>query len=122
MHAVPYAIEEHRSLTEEEVGLLQFLLQREAPERLSEIKSLRVIARCGCGRCPTILFGKNEKNTPSLGKFNEMANYIGKTSNGVVVGVALLEREGELSELEAWSPVGDDIYQSPSIASLESAN
>jgi len=54
-----------------------------------------------------------------LNEFKEVANYIGINAVGLVVGVALLERQGELSELEAWSPAGDDIDQWPRIESLK---
>ena len=56
-----------------------------------------------------------------LQPFSEIANYVGRDKGGVLVGVALLERNGKLSELEAWSPSGADIRAWPVLSSLERA-
>jgi hypothetical protein len=117
MADTPYAIPHQRPLSMEERDLLGFLLEREAPVRLSEIDALHVVARCGCGRCPTVMFDSTS-STP----FTEIANYIGRDNQGTLVGVALLERNGKLSELEAWSPTGIDVHIWPELSTLERAN
>lgn len=114
MTNMPYSIPHERALTEEEKQLIAFLLEREAPHRVGELDTLRVVARCGCGRCPTILFEAD--TTPA---FIELANYIGQDGQGTPVGVALLERGGRLAELEAWSPAGVDITAWPDRLSLQ---
>lgn len=114
MADTPYSIPLQRPLSSEELQLVSFLLEREAPSRLAEVGSLGVVARCGCGKCPTVMFGA-DTSLP----FSELANYVGRDSRGVLVGVALLERNGKLSELEAWSPSGVDIRAWPELSSLE---
>ena len=61
---MPYCIPHRRALSEEEHLLLTFLLEREAPGRVAEVASLKVIARGGCGKCPTVLFGPTEDAEP----------------------------------------------------------
>lgn len=116
MADTPYSIPHQRPLAPEELQLVSFLLEREASLRFSEIDSLRVEARCGCGKCPTVMFGADTSQP-----FSEIANYVGRDKGGALVGVALLERNGKLSELEAWSPSGADIRAWPVLSSLERA-
>jgi hypothetical protein len=116
----PYSIPDRRALTGEEQSLLRFLLERQAPHRLGELETLKIVARCGCGKCPTVLFGYTPDAEPLTGSpFTELASYRGKNKDGVTVGVVLIEREGKLAELEAWSPHGPDIKSWPSVATLE---
>jgi len=115
-----YSVPDRRALTGEERSLLQFLLERQAPHHLPELGTLKVVARCGCGKCPTVLFGAAQDAEPLTGSpFTELASYRGKNKDGVTVGVVLIEREGRLAELEAWSPHGPDITSWPAVAALE---
>jgi hypothetical protein len=114
MNQPPYAIPHQRPLTPEEKQLIAYLLEREAPSRLGEIDALSVVARCGCGKCPTIMF---IEDTSPL--FTEMAHYLGQDGEGTPVGVVLLERHGRLAELEAWSPAGVDITALPELSTLK---
>jgi hypothetical protein len=117
---MPYCIPHRRALSEEERSLLQFLLEREAPARVAEVASLKVIARCGCGTCPTVLFGPTADAEPLTGgPFTELATYRGRNADGVSVGVTLIERGGRLAELEAWSPEGPDVLSWPPLTALE---
>jgi hypothetical protein len=116
----PYSIPDRRELTVEERSLLRFLVERQAPNRLAELESLKVVARCGCGKCPTVLFGRKLDAEPLTGSpFVEVASYRGKNKEGATVGVVLIEREGKLAELEAWSPHGPDVTSWPAVATLE---
>jgi len=116
----PYSIPHRRELTGEERSLLRFLLERQAPHRLIALESLKVVARCGCGKCPTVLFAPELDAEPLTGSpFVEVASYRGKNNDGVTVGVVLIEREGRLAELEAWSPQGPDVASWPSVGTLE---
>jgi hypothetical protein len=117
---MPYCIPHRRELSDEERLLLRFLLEREAPARLPEMSQLKVVARCGCGACPTILLGSTLEAAPATGSpFEQVASYRGKNKEGVEVAVALIARNGALAELEAWAPYGDDIRSWPSIDDLE---
>lgn len=121
--AQSYSLSLRRELTDEERGLLHFILEREAPDRMQEVANLKVIARCGCGNCPTVIFGLSLDAEPRPARpFTEFASYMGRNADGVLVAVSLIEREGHVSELEAWSPEGDDITAWPPLSSLERMN
>jgi hypothetical protein len=118
--AQPYSLPLHRELSAEERALLLHILEREAPARVAEVARLKVVARCGCGNCPTVIFGSSLDAEPLPARpFVEIANYLGRNRDGVLVGVALLEREGQVSELEAWSPEGGDVTAWPAVSELE---
>jgi hypothetical protein len=115
----PYSLPLKRDLSSEERALVEFIVEREAPTRVADIASLKVIGRCGCGECPTVIFGDSLAAEPLPARpFIEIANYFGKNRDGVLVGVALLERGGRMSELEAWSPEGADITSWPAPSAL----
>jgi hypothetical protein len=116
----PYSIPLRRELSAEERALLVHILDREAPDRIPEIAMLKVVARCGCGKCPTVIFGESMDAEPRAAMpLVEVANYMGLNAEGLLVGVALLEREGFLSELEAWSPKGGEVVSWPEPGELE---
>jgi hypothetical protein len=115
----PYSVPERRSLNSEERQILAFLIQEVAPDRLGEVAELKVVARCGCGKCPTVLFGRSLDDPPLTGTHRQIASYRGVNTDGVDVGVVLLERKGVLSELEAWSPTGDEIRSWPPVDALQ---
>jgi len=117
----PYCIVIRRELSVEEKALLSYLLKREAPDRLADLVNLKVVARCGCGKCPTVLFGTSLSSEPitSRSPSKEIASYRGRNAEGVEVGVVLSERKGQLAELEAWAPVGGDILSWPPASALE---
>lgn len=83
--------------------MLRFLLEREAPDRLSQIESLKVIAKCGCGDCPTVLFGSSFDADPATQDNYILADYSGKTAVGGLVGVMLWANDHTLTELEGYS-------------------
>src|SRR5258708_10981368 len=117
---IPYSIPHRRALSAEERSLLRFLLEREAPARVAEAASLKVVARCGCGKCPTVLFGPTSDAEPLTGNpVTEVSSYRGRNAQGVEVGVTLIERSGRLAELEAWSPEGPDVLSWPPLLALE---
>src|SRR6266704_4999217 len=61
---MPYSIPHRRELSAEERSLLHFLLTNEAPDRLAELDDLKIVARCGCGECPTVVFGSSLNSEP----------------------------------------------------------
>jgi hypothetical protein len=114
-----------RLLSKEERALIEWLIangNRDAHRYASQIANLRVVGRCTCG-CPTIDLAVGDraqrKNGPSL----ILADFDGKTPEGIDVGVILHGRDGEISELEIY-PFADvnGPFSLPTIASLRFAN
>lgn len=110
----PYSIPESRSLTAEEREIVRYLLVQSAPGRVGELDRLKVVERCGCGRCPTILFVRHADADESRGRI--VADFVGGENS--TVGVILWERAGLLAELEAWSLDGTDVSSWPAVSSL----
>jgi hypothetical protein len=115
---IPYSKPYRRPLSDLEKRLLAHILAAEHPERLAEINALHVVARCGCGQCPTVLFGQGPDADPVQGPEIEISSYRGRNIDGIDVAVTLLERDGKLAELEAWAPVGGDIRSWPPVSAL----
>jgi hypothetical protein len=113
---------ERRLLTEEERKLLEWLLANGSPEAkpyISQIANVNVVGKCTCG-CPTIdlALGNREqrKTAPSI----ILADFTGKTPEGIEVGVIVHAREGEISELEVYAiPDWKGPFNLPSIESLK---
>ena len=99
-----YQISHKRELNTKEKGLLIFLFQREKKEWVTLVDDLKVIARCGCGNCPTILFGKNFDDNISEG--NLLIDYYLKTKSQGIVGIGLFGNEERPTELELYSVDG----------------
>ena len=115
--AFSYHIPDKRELTEEERRLLRFLLTgKHALE--SQIDRLKVVARCGCGRCPTIYFGESLGSEP-LTHVTKVVDYCGLAANGTTVGVTLTEQDGKLARLEAWAVDVGDVEEWPPIEAPE---
>jgi hypothetical protein len=111
-------VPDERSLSREEVSLLEWLLghgRPDASQYLPQIPKLRVVTKCGCG-CPTVDFalGGDRKDGPS----RIIADGEGTSPEGVRVGVCVHVREGEISELEVYSCYGEANFRLPEIASL----
>lgn len=114
-----------RSLTQDERVLLEWLLTHSSSDvessdvskYRSQIDSLHVVAKCGCG-CPTVDFAL--QSGKKYGASDIIAEAGGKSPEGISVGVILHAREGELSELEVYSTQGVDIsFSLPVPDSLE---
>ena len=115
----PYSIEHKRELNETEVNLLQFLLTDSGlNEYIENIQKLKVIGRCGCGMCPTVMFGYSYESSV-ITNANDVAKYIGIAKNGTKVGISLMAIGNRLTELEAWSCCGGEFDSWPDIDSLE---
>lgn len=113
---------EHRPLTQEERALLEWLITNGSPEAqqyASQIANVSVVGRCACG-CPSLdlaLVGRKQRKTaPS----DILADFEGRTPEGIEVGVILHAREGEISELEIYAiPEVEGPFNLPSIESLK---
>lgn len=81
-----------------------------------EADALEVFARCGCGKCPTIIFhavpGKKHETEQVL------ADFQGGDAQSGLVGIMLWERDGQLSELEAWSIDGSAVSAWPKFETI----
>jgi hypothetical protein len=113
---------ERRPLSREERILLEWLIANGSPDAqryASQVADASVVGTCTCG-CPTIDLAvgdrKQRKTAPSL----ILADFVGKTPEGIEVGVILHAREGEISELEIYAiPQVDGPFNLPSIESLK---
>lgn len=96
-----YSIPEKRELTKSERELLVYLCTKEKPEWLSLLSNLKVIARCGCGKCPTILFGKTLDSEIQQGDL--IIDYLGKNDENALIGISVFGTEDMPTELEFYS-------------------
>ena len=114
-----YAIEHQRDLNNNEYRLLTSILSKEKSLLLKNINELKVIGRCGCGNCPTVLFGYSFADQ-ILTNEKLLFDYIGKTSENKIVGILVFGNENIISELEFYSPDGElELLKHPEINSLE---
>jgi len=123
-----FCIPHKRELTQEERDLLSFFVKGQ-PAREAQIDRLKIVARCGCGECPTILFGESFDDEPLTTGYMEIADYWARATNGTLVGVVLFESGGRIAELEAvgwdgdvdgWPPVDALVPTNVAVASLDS--
>lgn len=113
-----YCIAHKRELNSKERELIDFLLtDSKCLQYLPQVKSLKVVARCGCGSCPTILLGKSLNSEPVVSG-SDITQYFGENSEGVMVGVTLMSQGGIITELEASSLSGENVLSWPSLHSL----
>ncbi len=110
----PYSIPIRRHLSEKERALVRHLLAETAPENLWKVEQLEVFARCGCGKCPTIIF---HPETDGKEPAQLVADYMAG-SPVAPVGIMLWERGGELSELEACPFGEEEVSDWPPIETL----
>ena len=95
-------------MSQEERAVLAYLLQLEAPERLPQMESLKVIAKCGCGGCPTVLFGSSFDAAPVTKDHYILADYAGTNASGGLIGVMVWANDSGITELEAYSIDGSE--------------
>lgn len=99
------SIPDKRELNIKEVDLLTLLFSKEKPNWLPLIKKLKVIARCGCGKCPTILFGENLESDIQKGTLK--IDYQGIDNDDNLIGISLFATENMPTELEFFSIDGN---------------
>ena len=103
-----------RDLSTEEKETVIKLLEAAAPGYSEQVAKLRVVGRCGCGKCPTIFFEPHELNLHE----QDLSTYAGKDNAGGIVAVVLLQRQGRLSQLEYYSVDGHDPWYPPAARDL----
>jgi hypothetical protein len=98
-----------RDLTDLERATVLRLLESGEPEYREQVPRLRVVGHCGCGQCPTVFFEKNEPGTHE----QDLCTYTGTDKEGGVVAAVLLQKHGQLSQLEYYSVDGHDPWYPP---------
>ena len=115
----PYCIPDKRELTQDESALLDFLIGQTSGISV-HVTELKVVARCGCGECPTILLGKSMDDEPVTSLDSDrLLNWFGRAANGTLVGIGLSAKDGMPTELEAWSVDGGDIEDWPPLDAIQ---
>jgi hypothetical protein len=94
---------EQRALTTHERNLLEWLISngsRSAAKYAPQIPRVSVVSRCTCG-CPTIDLAVDGRHVD--GGSEHVADFVGESPEGIVVGVILHCRGGLISELEVYA-------------------
>jgi hypothetical protein len=120
--STPYCIPQRRELTPEERALLRRLVEQTGAQRAelaSQIDRLKVVARCGCGECPGVLFGFDSDAEPNTNAGPAVASLRGTNADGVDVGAYLHAPGGKISELAATAWSGGDAKRWPSLAAMQ---
>lgn len=113
-----YSIPDKRELIKPEIEFLTYLFKKTKPEWNNTIEDLKVIARCGCGNCPSILFGKRLDS--EIQKGNLIIDCAGKGENGELIGVSVFGNDQMPTELEFYSIDGKSkIIEVPKIKTLK---
>jgi hypothetical protein len=105
-------IAEKRALTVEERQLVEWLIEHGIPEAKlysPQLPGLHVVSRCSCG-CPTVDFAVEGSEVSAVGPSHILADFMGKTPDGIDAGVILHGREGKISELEVYP-----LHQTPAL-------
>ena len=115
----PYFVTHQRDLTQVEADLLGFM-SGQIPTKLSVSEQPKIVARRGCGACPTVLFGRTLDDEPvTSSNSNIVGTWSGRASNGTLVGISLWAKDGFPTELEAWSVDGGEVETWPPLDSIE---
>jgi hypothetical protein len=109
----PYCIPHKRELSSTELALLDFLLPQIDDVTVSA-SALKVVARCGCGACPIVLFGLTLDDEPITCRDSEAnMDWSGRAENGTLVGIGIWVKDGMPTELDIWSIDGGDVVDLP---------
>jgi hypothetical protein len=98
-----YRAPENRPLTTDERVLLEWLIANGSPNAVkyaSQIPRVSVVSRCTCG-CPTIDLAVDGKHVDGASEL--VADFFGKSPEGIQVGVILHCRGSQISELEVYA-------------------
>lgn len=114
-----YSVPDKRELTKYEIEFLTYLFDKEKKEWTNLIGNLKVIARCGCGKCPTLLFEKTLDSDIQKGDLK--IDYTGRGINGELIGISVFGTNQMPTELEFYSIDGkSEIIEIPKIETLKS--
>lgn len=104
-----------RDLTNQEREIVWKLLEGAKPAFSEQVAKLKVVGRCGCGKCPTIFF---EPDEPGVHE-EDLSTYAGKDKEGGIVAAVLMQKNGRLSQLEFYSVDGHDPWFPPQARDLK---
>jgi hypothetical protein len=99
------SLPEDRLLTEQEHGLIRWLLEhggQEASTFLPQLESARVVSRCSCG-CASIDFSVAGRTGSPQAGLHVLSDYQWNNAEGHLLGVFVFAREELLAGLECWS-------------------
>jgi hypothetical protein len=115
-----YSIQDKRELTKTEIEFLTYIFEKEKPEWIELIPNLKVIARCGCGNCPTIMFGKLFDSKIKRGEL--IIDFFGKSRSEKLIGIMIFGTNEMPKELEFYSIDGETGFiELPKIETLKIA-
>ena len=114
-----YSTPEERPLSQAERDFLAYLLGTYAPNRLGALEDLSVIARCGCGECPGILFAPSLDSQPITEQAYLVVDVITSSQPNAPIGVMLWGTDSRLIELEFCSYGDSDVIELPAVADLK---
>ena len=83
-----------------------------------QVDRLRVVAACECG-CPSVEFALDDSPAPAPTHTHILVEAVGKSPEGVDVGVILWENEGVVSGLEVYCYNNESGFQVPDPKDLE---
>ena len=110
----------NRPISDAELAVIQAALDRAAVASISlphpdDLSGLRAVNRCGCG-CDSVDFAPHDPDRPT----KPIADGVGYTPSGGMVGVLVWGREGEVTGLEIYDlGAGDDDLRLPDPATIE---
>jgi hypothetical protein len=115
----PYCIPDKRELTAEELDLLKHLVNQ-VDDIDIDLGELKVVARCGCGTCPTILFGKSLDDDPITSSDSDVVmEWMGRPEPDKLIGILLFAKDGIPTELAAFSMSANDADAWPPLATIQ---
>jgi hypothetical protein len=106
---------ETRKLTEIELKTVERMVSAQSVDFRNQVSKLRVVGRCGCGVCPTIFFLEHQFGDSEY----DVCMFSGNDRFGGLVGVALMEKQGKLSQLEYFSIDGSNPWEPPNPEQLQ---
>ena len=116
-----YSIPDKRELSETEKEFLTFIFNSEKPEWIGLIDILKVIARCGCGECPSIIFGENYNSDYQNGKL--IIDLQAEGLKGEKIGISVFGTDEMPTELEFYSIDGENEFKEiPAIKTFKRIN
>lgn len=114
--AFPYFVPvPERQMDANERTLVERLLRGAPGSYQQHLGNLRVVGRCGCGKCPTVFFQLHQQGDAESG----LVAAQGRDEHGGLVAAVLLHKNGALSQLEFYSIDGHSPWSTPSVETLQ---